>query len=172
MDTAPSPIASSPNAPAQVVSAEVASAQVVGAAIVDDLSRPTALLAARRTAPPDLAGGWEVPGGKVEPGESEQDALRREIREELGVRIALGERLVAPSSDGCFDLGPGLRMAVWWAVIDEGHPTLLADHDALAWLDAETLYDVGWLPADVPVADAVAARLTPCSPEDGHTQAR
>lgn len=139
-------------------------AQVVGAAIVDDLARPTVLLAARRTAPPPLAGGWEVPGGKVEAGESEQEALRREIREELGVGIVLGERLAGPLPDGQFDLGRGLRMSVWWATIDAGDPAPLADHDALAWLHAEALHDVGWLAADIPVADAAAALLSPRRP--------
>ena len=62
---------------------------VVGAAIVHD----GRLLAARRSAPADLAGGWELPGGKVEPGESEADALVRECREELGVAVVVGERV-------------------------------------------------------------------------------
>ena len=52
---------------------------VVGAAIVDDLDRPTRLLAARRTGPPDLAGGWELPGGKVDPGEDSVTALQHRI---------------------------------------------------------------------------------------------
>src|SRR6266545_5054036 len=62
---------------------------VVGAAILDG----GRLLAAQRGEPPALAGGWELPGGKVEPGESEEDALVRECREELGVEIALGKRV-------------------------------------------------------------------------------
>src|SRR3954469_9897287 len=62
---------------------------VVGAAILDG----DRLLAARRNEPPALAGGWELPGGKVEPGEDDCSALVRECREELGVEIALGERV-------------------------------------------------------------------------------
>lgn len=57
---------------------------VVGAAILDSLANPTRLLAARRSAPERLAGQWEFPGGKVETGESGPEALRRELREELG----------------------------------------------------------------------------------------
>lgn len=65
-------------------------APVVAAAIVDDLDRPTQLLAAARAYPEELAGQYELPGGKVEPGESPQSALAREIREELGCNLALG----------------------------------------------------------------------------------
>ncbi|MCL2732926.1 MAG: NUDIX domain-containing protein, partial [Actinomycetia bacterium] len=56
---------------------------VVGGAVLDR----GRLLAARRTAPPELAGQWELPGGKVEPGERDEDALVRELREELGVTV-------------------------------------------------------------------------------------
>src|SRR5690625_7316137 len=64
-----------------------APALVAAAAIVDDLRRPQALLAARRSAPKSLTGRWEFPGGKVEDGESDEAALHREIREELGVDV-------------------------------------------------------------------------------------
>src|SRR3954452_4880746 len=73
---------------------------VVGGAVVDDLDRPRTLLAARRTEPPRLAGGWELPGGKVEPGEEPLAALHRELAEELGVRVEVGAEVTAPHGQG------------------------------------------------------------------------
>ncbi|MCE1179368.1 MAG: (deoxy)nucleoside triphosphate pyrophosphohydrolase [Micrococcales bacterium] len=132
---------------------------VVGAALVDDLARPTRLLAARRTEPSALAGGWELPGGKVDPGESEEQALHRELAEELGVRVRLGERLTGPLPDGRWPLGADYAMAVWLAEVTEGTPEPLEDHDLLAWAGAETLYAVEWLPADLPIVRAVEPLL-------------
>ena len=71
---------------------------IVAAAILDSLDHPRMLLAAQRSYPADIAGLWEFPGGKVEPDESPEDAVLREIREELGCEIVLGERVVAPAS--------------------------------------------------------------------------
>ncbi len=128
---------------------------VVAAAVVDDLDHPTRLLAARRTEPPALAGGWEFPGGKVEPGETPETALHREIREELGVAVRTGRLLAAPTEDRRWPLGDRYRMTVWLAVVVEGDPQPIEDHDALQWLPADDLYAVEWLPADRPIVAAL-----------------
>jgi len=129
--------------------------RVVGAAIVDDLSRPSTLLSGRRTEPPELAGGWELPGGKVEPGEHPRDALLREIREELGVEIELGNIVRGPVA-GAWPLGQEYVMQVWLARITAGEARPLQDHDQLRLLTRGGLYDVSWLPADLAIIAAVA----------------
>ena len=104
--------------------------QVVGAAIVDDLTAPSTVLSGRRTEPPALAGGWELPGGKVEPGERPQDALLREVREELGVQIELGAQVEGPMG-GAWPLDDRYVMQVWLARVTCGDPRPLQDHDQL-----------------------------------------
>src|SRR5690606_28821508 len=83
---------------------------VVAAAILDDLSSPSRLLAARRSRPAELAGRWELPGGKVDQGETATAALVREITEELGVTIEPGGELGAGSD---WMISPTWRLRVW-----------------------------------------------------------
>ena len=130
---------------------------VVGAAVVDDLLRPTRLLAARRTAPASLAGGWELPGGKVEPGEDALDALRRELVEELGIKVEVGAEIVGPDA-GAWPLGRGAVLRVWLVRVATGEPVALQAHDALRWLGPGQWLDVPWLPGDGPVVRALLRR--------------
>ncbi|WP_238154443.1 (deoxy)nucleoside triphosphate pyrophosphohydrolase [Ornithinimicrobium sufpigmenti] len=130
---------------------------VSAVALVDDLQLPTRVLAARRTRPADLAGGWEFPGGKVEPEETSQQAVHREILEELGVRVRLGDR-VGPAA---WPLSPTAVMDLWWAVVRPGEPAPapLQDHDQVRWLTREELFEVAWLSADLPIVEHLAGLL-------------
>ena len=103
------------------------------------------LLVAQRVRPPELAGRWELPGGKVGPGETERDALARELAEELGLDItdvAVGERL----GDDIWLNGTTILRAYRVRLI-RGEPHA-RDHQALRWVTAAELHDVDWVPAD------------------------
>jgi 8-oxo-dGTP diphosphatase len=123
---------------------------VVGAAVIDR----GLVLCARRSAPAELAGRWEFPGGKVEPAESEQAALRRECREELGVEIEVGALL------GEVEIRAGLTLRLYLATLTAGEPMPLQDHDELRWVDAAGLDALDWLPADRPLLPAVHLGLS------------
>lgn len=122
---------------------------VVAAAILD--RDPPRLLAAQRARPEALAGQWELPGGKVEPGESEPEALVRELREELAVEVAIGGRT---GRDVVTVGGTGV-LRTYWVTITAGEPQPL-DHAALRWLTTDHLYDVPWLAPDLPVIAEIA----------------
>lgn len=130
--------------------------QVVGAAVVDSLAAPTKMLAARRTAPEQFAGMWEFPGGKVEAGESCEEGLHRELREELGVEVLLGAEIYGPGRQG-WPLNDKAAMRVWLAEVTEGVPAPLEDHDELRWvaLHPAELAALAWIPADLPIVTAM-----------------
>jgi 8-oxo-dGTP diphosphatase len=125
---------------------------IVGAAIVAH----GRVLGCERAEPPQSAGRWEFPGGKVEPGENEVDALVRECEEELGVKVAIGERIGAdiPVAHGW------ALLRVWLASLVSGEPQAL-EHASLRWLSADELHSVHWLPADAPIVDELAKILPP-----------
>lgn len=98
---------------------------------------------------------WEFPGGKVEKGETLEDALRREIREELAVGIEVGERLTTIDYDyPTFHL----TMHCFMATVVSGKLTLL-EHEAARWLKREELDTIKWLPADKPVVEMLKERM-------------
>src|SRR5262245_23337075 len=122
---------------------------VAGAAIV----RHGRVLAARRTHPAELAGRWEFPGGKVDPGETEEAAAVREIREELGCEVEVVRRV-----PGEHPLDRGFVLRVYEAVLRAGEP-IPHEHDAIRWLGPEELDDVDWLAAELPFVAALRERL-------------
>lgn len=102
----------------------------------------SALLVAQRQRPPELAGLWELPGGKVAPGESEPDALARELTEELGIAVAVGDRIGAD-----VPIGEALVLRAY-AVVQTGGTLHPHDHRALRWVSPDELDDLPWVPAD------------------------
>ncbi|MGB2765472.1 MAG: (deoxy)nucleoside triphosphate pyrophosphohydrolase [Propionicimonas sp.] len=100
-----------------------------------------------------LAGRWEFPGGKVEPGESPEDALAREIREELGCTVKVGAKVVTTEHE--YDFGVVSLTTFYCAVVKE-EPTI-SEHTACVWLPPSELQTLNWAPADVPAVHQIQA---------------
>ncbi|WP_167880303.1 (deoxy)nucleoside triphosphate pyrophosphohydrolase [Nocardioides guangzhouensis] len=123
---------------------------VVGAAVVRD----GRVLACRRTSPPEAAGRWEFPGGKVEAGESPEQALVRELAEELRVPVTVTGWL-----DGVAAIGETHQLRVALATVVDGAEPDPVEHDATRWLGVGELDDVDWLEPDRPFLAELAAYL-------------
>ncbi|VEG57268.1 ADP-ribose pyrophosphatase [Mycolicibacterium aurum] len=111
---------------------------VVAGALIERAS----LLVAQRSRPPELAGLWELPGGKLAPGESDRAGLARELREELGIDVTVGDRL---GEDVALSASVTLRA---YLVTQVGGELQAIDHRALRWVAADDLADLPWVPAD------------------------
>lgn len=140
---------------------------VVGAAILKGVadapaepkrladSETPSCLVARRAANRQDGGLWEFPGGKVEPGESAEQALIREIREELSVWIRVVDFLGRSEVSGP---ARHLILDVYTACLEKGRPQM-RDHDEIRWLTAEQIHSLKWAPADIPLLGLLRSRL-------------
>jgi 8-oxo-dGTP diphosphatase len=119
------------------------------------IERDGKILACRRAPHKSLAGLWEFPGGKVEAGETDEVALAREIREELGVEITVGEFIaesVAPAGEAMIHLN------AYWAQTNVVGEVSSTDHDRMEWLSPKDVSDYEWAPADVPLLSELDTR--------------
>lgn len=124
--------------------------KVVAAVICDNIKEKNKIFATARGYG-ELKGGWEFPGGKVEPGETPQQALVREIMEELDTEIKVGEWIDTIEFDyPTFHLS----MDCFWAKVTKGHLEL-KEAEAAKWLTKDQLDSVAWLPADITLIDKI-----------------
>ena len=127
---------------------------VVAAVIADNINQPARIFATARGYG-EFKGQWEFPGGKIEPGETPEAALVREIEEELDTEITVGPLITKVEYDyPKFHLS----MDCFWAEVKAGHLVLI-EAEAAKWLTAETLDSVQWLPADQSIIEKVRNRM-------------
>ena len=128
--------------------------RVVAAIICDNMDTPSRIFATAKGYG-EFKGQWEFPGGKIEAGESPEEALHREIKEEMDTDIEVGGLITTIEYDyPSFHLS----MDCFWAQVKSGE-LVLKEAEAARWLTREELYDVQWLPADVSLIEMIKNRL-------------
>ena len=120
---------------------------VVGAVI----TRGDEVLCAQRGPGGSLAGLWEFPGGKIEPGETAREALIREIDEELRCTVVVGDEVTTTTFP--YDFAT-ITLTTFWCELVEGEP-VLTEHAEVAWLPRSELHTLDWAPADIPAVELI-----------------
>ncbi len=127
---------------------------VVAAVICDTLETPKRIFATQRGYG-EFKGGWEFPGGKVEAGETPEQALVREIREELEAEIIVGRQIDTIEYDY-----PDFHLSMKCFLCEMAEEDfVLKEHEAARWLTKERLYSVDWLPADITLIEKLAGEV-------------
>ncbi|MGI9085222.1 MAG: hydroxyphenylacetyl-CoA thioesterase PaaI [Aeromicrobium sp.] len=116
---------------------------VVGALIVDSVFRPTRVLAARRTGPAALVGRWEFPGGKVDAGETPEEALRRELFEELGLSVEVGDELGSG-----WPISNEYVLRLFYCTTHDESVIFDGSHDKIRWVKPADIASLDWLDSD------------------------
>ncbi|MCG7292888.1 (deoxy)nucleoside triphosphate pyrophosphohydrolase [Corynebacterium afermentans] len=125
--------------------------EVVGAALIDE----DRVFAARRGPGKAMAGYWEFPGGKIEPGESPEHALARELNEELKIDVSVGEFLVTATHDTGSAV---IKLSTYLCDLTAGTP-VLTEHSESRWVPAAELGVLTWAPADIPTVELLQERF-------------
>lgn len=129
--------------------------RVVAAVIKSTNENKESIIFATQRGYGDFKGGWEFPGGKIEEGETSEQALKREIMEELDTEISVGELIDTIEYDyPQFHLS----MDCFWCEIVSGN-LVLKEHEAARWLTKKQLNDVKWLPADVTLIEKIGKEI-------------
>ena len=123
--------------------------RVVGAVFHDG----ERFLACRKRPGKPLEGHWEFPGGKIEPGETPEQALAREIREELNLIAEVGQKVTTTTYEYEFAT---IELTTFYCTLVDGD-LRLTDHDATKWVTSTEAAHLAWAPADIPAVEAIAS---------------